>query len=138
MIKYIIAGLLVTSIAHAENWTMVTDSNSGTRLVADVDSVKFDKYNKGNSQGHRAMVTMQYVTGEYTEPFLVIIDIDECIQKKSGVLVSKRGDSQQIYFWTNEGNKMYDAQGQWLCGFTIGSIEALKNKKSNTPKEYNF
>lgn len=131
---FALALLFVTTTVHAQDWSLVTDSSDGTRLLVDVDTVQVDKYNKGKSEGTRIHAVMSYLDNSQEYLFTAIIDAHECLEKKSGVLVNvnSKGKSN-TYFWSEKGNKMYDAQGQWLCGFLIGSIDAAQKKKQSAP-----
>ena len=123
--------LLFTITAHAENWTVVTDSGDGVRLIADIDSVQLKEYNSGTKKSTGIFVNMQYVNTDFV--FVSAIDVEECLLKQRGTLVNayENGKSNS-YFWTVDGNKMYDAQGQWMCGVVIGILN--NNKKSEKPK----
>jgi len=138
MFKIIVMLFMLTStVAYAENWYTVTDSSSGLRLVADIDSVVVDKYKTtSGAESVRIYGVMQYV-GDDTPPFTSIIDVTECFAKQRGTMVVVFQDkTSKVYFWDGKGNKMYDAQGQFLCGFAIGlrdKAESREQQGSTTP-----
>ena len=123
--------LLFTITAHAEDWAVVTDSGDGVRLIADVESVKVKEYKKGTKKGTGIFVNMQYVNTDLV--FVSAIDVEECLLKQRGTLINAypSGESN-TYFWDISGDKMYDAQGQWLCGAVYGILK--NNKKQTKPK----
>jgi hypothetical protein len=123
--------LLFTITAHAENWAVVTDSGDGVRLIADVESVKVKEYKKGTKKSTGIFVNMQYVNTDLV--FVSAIDVEECLLKQRGTLINAypSGESN-TYFWDISGDKMYDAQGQWLCGAVYGILK--NNKKQAKPK----
>ncbi len=122
----LVLALLLSTTAHAENWKMVTDSSDGARLVADADSVEIKEYNKGSEKAVGIFVNMQYVSsGEANTVFVTAIDVQECLIKKGGTLVNAFGSGKTTtYFWSLDGGKMYDAQGQWMCGYVMGLLKA--------------
>ena len=120
------SALLLSTTAHAENWQMVTDSTDGSRLVADVDSVEIKGYNKGSVKATGIFVNMQYVSSGETNPvFVTAIDVEECLIKKGGTLVNAyKSGTTSTYFWSLDGPKMYDSQGQWMCGYVMGLLKS--------------
>jgi hypothetical protein len=58
------------------------------------------------------------------------------------VNVYKDGTSN-TFFWSKDGGKMYDGQGQWLCGFLKATINQYQKEKTQpkaskpeAPKQY--
>ncbi len=73
---------------------------------------------------------------EGSVPFTIVIDTDECLDKGNGILMSLYSDGVNVTdFWTMDGDKVYDAEGQFLCGWTIGTIQKLKKQNDAKPKE---
>ena len=122
----LVLALLLSTTAHAENWKMVTDSSDGARLVADADSVEIKEYNKGSEKAVGIFVNMQYVSsGEANTVFVTAIDVEECLIKKGGTLVNAyKSGATSTYFWSLDGPKMYDSQGQWMCGYVMGLLKS--------------
>ena len=137
MRKLLLALVLISTTAVAANWKMITDGASGTRLLVDTDSVGIDKYQKENSNGARVYATMEMLNGDSEFVFRSIIDADDCLTQHGGTLVNVYPDkSTTSYFWSMEGSKLYDAEGQWLCGYLIGTLEVLqKNKEKEVKKK---
>lgn len=133
----IVLTVLFSSLVYAENWTVVTDGNSGTRLLADIDSVRFDSYERAlNEHSTRVYATMQYVNGEISDPFIAVIDVVDCMTKQNGLLINKySGGKTHSYFWDVNGTKLYDAQGAWLCGLSITVAEEFKKENSKSKKK---
>jgi hypothetical protein len=131
MLKVLVGALFVlsTSAAQAANWTRVVDSVNGVRLLIDKDSIKFSNYTKENGDvGHRVAGVVQFVK-EGSNPYTIVIDTDECLTNSNGVLISLYGDGiNTTDFWTLDGDKVYDAEGQFLCGWTIGTLQKLKKQ----------
>jgi hypothetical protein len=129
----------VSFSAHAENWFVVTDSKTGERLLADLESIKVDNYTTSTGgTSVRMSSTMTFVGEGDSDPFTAIIDVKECFSRKRGILVNVYKDqSHKTYFWDENGSKMYDAQGQFLCGFAIGMREeAQKSKKQPNTQSF--
>ena len=123
--------LLFTITAHAENWLMVTDSDVGARLIADIDSVQIKEYNKGTKKGTGIFVNMQYVNANLI--FVSAIDVEDCLLKQQGTLINAYPSGKaDTYFWSIDGDKMYDAEGQWMCGVVVGMLN--NTKKQTKPK----
>lgn len=129
--------MVFSTVAYAENWTVVTDSNSGTRLLADLDSVRFESYERAlNEHSTRVYATMQYVNGEISDPFIAVIDVVDCMTKQNGLLINQYiGGKTHSYFWDVNSTKLYDAQGAWLCGFSIAAAEEFKKSQAKDKKK---
>lgn len=137
--KFLLVTAMTLSLtAHAENWQAVQDGVGSDRLIVDVDSVAVDTYDKAdNTKGTRIYATMQIVGGTETTPaFWTIIDVVECLAKGNGLLLTKTSDgTNHTYFWDTKGPRIYDAAGQWLCGYAQGLKElAAKNKSKDKKK----
>jgi hypothetical protein len=114
------ASLLFTQTASAENWVKIIDNDQGTRLVADLDTVKFSTYEFEGATKNRITATMRFIM-ENSAAWVAVIDTDECVTRRRGMLVTVFNDNiTKQYFWDDKGATMYDAEGQWLCGYTIG------------------
>lgn len=138
MLKLLVSALFVlsTSTAQAASWTRVVDSVNGGRLLIDKESINFSNYTKENGDvGHRVAGVVQFVK-EGSLPYTIVIDTDECLDKGNGILLSLYGDGVNVIdFWTMDGDKVYDAEGQFLCGWTIGTIQKLQKQNGAKPKE---
>ena len=127
-----VALLLASTVASAENWKLVTDGAEGTRLLVDTDSVRIDKYQKEKEVGARIYATMEMINNGEEAVFVAVIDADQCLGTQRGGLLLNVYDNKSIsnFFWSMDGGKLYDAEGQWLCGYLQGSVETyLKNKQ---------
>ena len=136
MRKLLLALALVSTTAVAANWKLIIDGSQGTRLLVDTDSVGIDKYQKENGPGARVYATMEMLNGNDEVVFRSIIDADDCLTQHGGTLVTIYPDkSTSSYFWSMEGSKLYDAEGQWLCGYLIGTLEVLQKNKEKEDKK---
>lgn len=127
---FIVLLFMIVTPALAQDWRIVADSADGSRLLVDVSTVNVEKYKKGDKlEGIRIYAVMSYIAKSEEFVFTSTIDVGECLGKRSGSLISKSKNSIDTYFWSFEGNKMYDAQGQWLCGIVIGGMETAQKKK---------
>lgn len=122
--------LAIASVSvNAQSWKMITDSTNGLRLVVDTDSIVIDKYMLGNAERYRIHGTMQYLGGNPLPPFKAIIDTNDCLVRGGGPLVNLYENGEQSnYVWDTNGTKMFDAQGQFLCGWLQGVIEVERRK----------
>lgn len=105
--------------AYAEDWRLVSNTDQGDRLIADIDSVEFKPYTiQTPNDGMRVAAIMMYTGKEFLPPFMVSLDSKQCIEDQGGVLINNFGEGEpKVYQWTSTGKRMYDAQGQWLCGY---------------------
>ena len=124
--------LTVATNAHAVNWQLVTDSSDGTRLVSDVDSVRIDKYTKPDkTTGARIYSTMDFISNNEELVFSAVIDAQDCVDHGAGPIVNVYKDgTSNTFFWSKDGGKMYDGQGQWLCGFLKATINQYQKEKT--------
>lgn len=138
--KFFLLVILMASIpAYAENWQMLADSQDGQRLIVDVDSANIDKYTKNvktKEVGIRVRASMMYIDPNVqTRPFISAIDGDDCIYRQAGSIVNVF-DKKTVdtYFWSMQGTKMYDTQGQWLCNFLVTAVEYHDSVEKSKPK----
>jgi len=139
--KFVLFVILVlfSTVTHAENWQMLTESADGTRLIVDVDSVKISKYSETNDN-LAAHAKMKYI-GVTNEPlvFLSFIDVEDCLVRGSGKITNIIGTDTNVYFWTSDRKRMYDIQGQYLCLVVLEVIENInKKEKKSKKKEYHM
>ena len=129
--------LLVTTLAVAGNWKLITDGASGTRLLVNTDSIRIDKYKKDNgTNGARVYAVMEMINNGEEVVFTSFIDSDDCLVQQGGALLVVFPDkSTQTYFWSMDGSKIYDAEGQWLCGYLIGTLEVYQQNKEKESKK---
>ena len=138
MRKLLLVLALFSTTAFADTWKMIVDSTDGTRLLVDTDTVKMDKYQRNDgTNGMYVFAKMSMIINGNEGIFVAFIDSDECLSKQAGgKLVNVYPDkSTNTYFWSMDGARMYDAEGQWLCGYLIGTLEVYqKNKQKVNPK----
>jgi hypothetical protein len=128
--------MMFSTVTFAENWELISETSDGYRIIADSDSYKFEKYEKDK---FRAFAVMQIVgNGENSPPFITAIDVDDCIYKQSGPIVNVFPDNtKKGYFWSVKGDKIYDAQGSWLCLVTIQTLQDA-NAKAKKDKRFTY
>lgn len=138
----LILSMFTVNTAIAANWQPITDSELGTKLMVNMDSIRIDKYSKGKDQnGARIYAIMSYTKDKNETSFASIIDAHECLEKNSGILLNIYNDGTKgSFYWSSEGALMYDAQGQWLCDYLIGvvksSYDSQQNQKLNFKKVF--
>jgi len=128
LVGFILSVLAITAVAE-ENWQAVADSQDGTRLIVDINSITLDEYD-ANKQ--RVYANMRYISStEAYDAFITVIDAKECVTKQSGTMfnIYSNGDKQE-FFWSVDGNKMYDNQGKFLCLVLFKALD--KHKSNNT------
>lgn len=127
---------LVAVPALPQTWVKITDSADGLRLVVDSSTIKVDTYSKRGAVAHRVSATMQYTGTRILPPFIAIIDADDCTERGGGVLVNVLNNQESTtYVWDKDGRKMYDAQGQFLCGWLLRKIELYEKEKQQNQNE---
>ena len=126
-----LTALLASTTVNAENWQLIEDATNGIRLVVDVDSTRLTPYQKENGAKSVAVsAQMAYVGEKESLNFIAGIDGDECVYKGAGTIINIFPDrSENKYFWSAQGTKLYDAQGLWLCGYLIKYAEETEKKK---------
>jgi outer membrane lipoprotein-sorting protein len=126
-ILLVIAAFLAGS-AHAGQWTTIAVAAGGGRLQADLESVTIDKYSKtSDGEGMVTTVVMRYLDKEPTASFLVAVDVEECLTREGGtVVIALPDNSTKTYQWSPDSKMMYDAQGQFLCGYTREKHRQIK------------
>lgn len=133
LLKIVVIGAtLFVGNAIAESWIDIASAVNGEKLIASVESIDVEKYtNSEGKEGYLASAIMRYVGKDYIAPFLAAIDVEECLTKNSGVLIVALPDNTtKKYFWS-DGKMMYDAQGQFLCGYVK---EKYQQRKPAKPK----
>jgi hypothetical protein len=145
MIRAITTALLLSTAtaAAAENWQLVQDSENGSRLIADFDSVDVTNYIKNEKTkevGIRAHGVMEVLTPDGpTGAFTAIIDVDDCLKRQAGPIVNLFADGKtNTYFWSSRGDRLYDAQGQWLCAIVTIANATVEAKKSKEKPKYSM
>jgi len=145
MFRLLLAVCLMASLsANAENWKLITDSEGGNRLIVDIDSINVEEYVKSKSpekKGLRVYGIMRYMhPNTDTSPFAAIVDGEDCVVRKSGILINlySNGETDK-YFWSEDGVRMYDSQAIWLCAFfealiQINEEKAQQDKNKTKPK----
>ena len=135
-VKKLLAILLMSlSVnAYAENWTVIGDSNTGSRLLVDASTFNLDKTKSGK---YNVYALMKIVNTDKLPSFLAVIDGVQCLSNKSGnlVMVYEKQESIELY-WSINGDKLYDMSGAWLCGKLNAEIYQNSTKKKEPEKLY--
>ena len=133
----VIVLLAVSTTVYATNWQMVTDSTDATRLLVDVDTVKFEKYTRADKTVSARVYAIMEFLSDSEILFTAVIDTEDCIVREAGPLVNIYADgTNSTFFWAMRGTKMYDAQGQWLCGYVKGVLKQTQKQKPKSKKTY--
>lgn len=125
-----LTALLASTTASAENWQLIEDATNGIRLVVDVDSPMLTPYqNEKEAKSIAVSALMAYIDNNESIQFVAGIDGDECVYKGAGTIINVFEDkTKNKYFWSTNGTKLYDAQGQWLCRYLINYAVELEKK----------
>jgi len=143
MIRAIVTALLLltATAVSAANWQLIQDSETGSRLIADLNSVDVTNYTKNEktkelgirAHGHMQIVEVNGSTGVFT----AIIDVEDCIQRQAGPIVNLYSDgTSNTYFWSYNGERLYDAQGRWLCAIVLIANEKVQKQRSKEKPKY--
>lgn len=133
MKKLLTALLLACSLtAQAENWQMLTETKAGTRLLVDYDSIDIEEY-KVDARTKSFMTRATMMLADSDKTFAVAIDAKECLAKNSGFIAFYYSGQTKTQFWTSEGDRLYDAQGIFLCHVTKKLIEKIKQQPNKVP-----
>ena len=141
MRKLLVALLLfTTTLAVAENWQMIIDSTDDSRLLVDTESITLEGYvTESGDNSVRVYATMKIFTNEQEViPMIAVIDGTECVKQQGGQLeaiIDQEGNGL-TYFWSMDGGKLYDSQGQFLCGYFMGTLKQYSKDRNqdNNPK----
>lgn len=118
------------SIATAEDWREVAKSTTGVQLMADIDTIT--ALVSPSSQDVTIEGTMTYTGKESVPPFKARIDARQCFEHQKGDLINIFVDGKELKNkWSVDGRKMTDAQGQFLCAFTIEVLRTYE--RNNNP-----
>lgn len=134
MRKLLVALLLFSTATFAENWQMIIDSADDSRLLVDTESIVIEGYvtNSGDNSA-RIFATMKIFTEDQEElPMIAVIDGTECVKQQGGKLIAiiDQEGNGLTYFWSMKGGKMYDSQGQFLCGYFLGTLEQYSEDRN--------
>lgn len=122
--------------AYAAKWEIVVDFPKGDRLIADAESVKIDDYRYGNNdESFLVKATMMMVRDNKQVVMTVAIDAVECLTSGSGVMVITVNSLPEPsnFFWSANGNKVYDTQGVWLCARLRDIVNKHQSKTQKKP-----
>jgi hypothetical protein len=137
--KRVLAMLAMTcafSVAQAESWILVQESDSGSRLLVDVDSYKRDIKGDDGTTFAGALFRF-FIKGEAGAPFAFLVETESC-KSMNGQLISRKWENgkwvtTEKYWWSKDGNKMYDSGGTLLCGaYNQSKTTTETNPKSGT------
>jgi hypothetical protein len=135
----LVVSLLLSTNVNAGTWKLLNENDEGGRLLVDVDSAVIDTYDKdGKGDGTRVRAHMRYIEKDGELFFVGVIDGAECITQQGGALVNLFEDNtSKTYFWSDLGNRLYDSEGRWLCGYLIDVLETMAEKPQRAaPKIY--
>ena len=126
-----IAAMALSCAAYAEDWIMITESSTGVRLLVDVDSYRVQTWTGPNEW--LSAKFRYFGEGSSGTPFIYTTRRDAC-RTGNGELVYQQWDGTRfantdMYWWSNSGQKMYDAAGVALCAL---DRESRKPTKSGT------
>ena len=140
----VVAALALTAIAHAENWIMVMESKDGPRLLVDVDSFggkQWPDLTDASKSNVWLFAKFMYYNNESGagEPFVFTTKFDTC-KTGNGELVYQAWDGKNFankgrYWWSADGQKMYDAGGLALCALAKGAVAPDKQKQGTKGKD---
>jgi hypothetical protein len=135
----LVVSLLLSTNVNAGTWKLLNENDEGGRLLVDVDSAVIDTYDKdGKGDGTRVHAQLRYVDKDGVVSFVGVIDGAECITQQGGELINLfENDTTKTYFWSDLGNRLYDSEGRWLCGYLIDVLETMAKKPQRAaPKIY--
>lgn len=129
---FAVIALCFAQVVCAETWMHVSKSVDGILLSADIDSVSLGRVD--GLGGVSVFGVMKYSGKEYLPPFIALISVKECVDSGKGTLYNMFFDNTaQEHTWAMDGKAMFDAQGQFLCGFTK---EVLKSRQPNNDTKH--
>jgi hypothetical protein len=134
MKKIFTAILLATSlVASAADWRSVGDNKNGdARLLVDVQSLGVGVADKGVDLLVYGMFTF-FSDGEVQEPYAFVVFAESCISGQGLLSRRKKVEGKWVtdkkYWWSTDGDKMFDTIGSTLC--------ASLNKKETPHKQSN-
>lgn len=122
--------------AQAEHWQIVAESVDGFSLQADTDSITLVGVPTVDKPREAVQIegNMMY-TG--MPMWMARIDLRQCTADKKGELLNRFSDgSTKIYSWDATGRKMYDAQGSFLCSYTVEILHKYDKAVQPVSKKY--
>jgi hypothetical protein len=127
------ATLLATSLtASATNWVMVTESQEA-RLLVNSDSFTTVKGDDGT-----LLIAAQfsYVKDGTMSPAIAYVTELNACRTRNGVLYGRAFENgawvtKNTYFWSVNGNKLYDGAGNALCDILSVRVRESSPKESS-------
>lgn len=112
---------LATVSAHAEDWQLLQEAENGVRMLVDIKSIAPINMTSHGMQGPAIGAKFRYIddNGVATVPFIFVTAISSCKsmngELQQGTLQGGKWVPEKKYWWSENGSKMYDASGNFLC-----------------------
>ena len=129
----VLIAVFAASNCMASEWSkLVRTADHKHTLMVDIESIRFSPYGNTTDPAKskwKVTANMKIVDGNTEAIFLTGIDVQDCVDKQSGPVISIFPDStSKTYTWTKDGTKMYDIQGQFLCSYARETIRRKKHE----------
>lgn len=103
--------------SYAANWMMITEGQSGSRLLVDTETFSIQKDNNIPFVG--ALFRFFDSNEGYSTPFAYVIEMSSCRNRNGRLLVRARENNvwvtKQEFFFSAGGTKVYDKGALFLC-----------------------
>lgn len=143
-----IAIMSLANIAGAENWTVVSESTDGIRLLIDTDSLTIQEWADKTAPTNKipwAIASFVYFkTGEGpSDPVLFTTKLQSCDNKGGEVILEEKDNTSKFhitsrFWWSVNGKRVYDDVGQALCLLTDAKLQDMQPKSNKNKHKDNI
>lgn len=132
--KKVIA-LLALSLASlsvmAQGWVLVDETKDGQRLLVKKGSITTG-VNKNSSPwvGGDFAITNN---GEIAAQFYMVTLVQTCVDGGGELIAGVDENTRRKYWWSQNGDKMYDTAGRLLCAWLEAELKSRRNTVPPAP-----
>lgn len=128
-----LAALTISASAFAADWRQLSETQDGSKLLVDLQSLSFQPSNGINFTG----ALFQFVPGDGV--FAYVIESDACAKGEGRLSYLLRENNEwvtkQTYWYNVKGSRMYDIAAMVLCKatevFRQGQAQAERERQQN-------
>ena len=128
-----LAALTLSISASAADWRQIGETQDGSKLLMDLQSLQFQPDNGINFTG----ALFQFAPGDGA--FAYVIESDACAkgQGRLQYRIRENGEwvTKQTYWFNVEGTRMYDIASFFLCKATAGFRQGQEERRRDDAKK---
>jgi hypothetical protein len=128
-----LAALTLSVSATASDWRQISESQDGSKLLMDLQSLQFQPDNGTNFTG----ALFQFAPGNGI--FVYVIESDACTKGQGRLHYREHENGEwvtkQTYWFNVEGTRMYDIASFFLCKATEGFRKGQEERRRDDSKK---